>query len=367
MKQKSKLIKYALYTAAVLLAVAAVCALFFYSTARMNFANPKIFYFAPLLLLVCIAGAALKHYFRPALKYPLPTPPGKQSFSLSAFTANWLGFALICLAMFLCLTALARPRGEGKTIIPPSKGIDIMMVIDISQSMLAMDFNPNRITAAVETAESFVARRASDRIGVIVFDDIALLQCPLTLDYAAVKDYIRMVHIGMTGGRGSTAIGDAVALAAQHLKTSAAKSKVIILLTDGENNAGAVDPMAAAKAAQAYGIKIHTIAVSADTASQMPMENLFGTTTYVSVDPISDEGAALLMEMAKITGGEFFRARNNLDLETIYARIDALEKTEFDETAQINYKDLYKPFLAAAIILLLLALALDKFIFIKIP
>ena len=333
----------------------------------MTFANPQIFYFTPLLLLVCIAGAAIKHYLRPALKYPLPPSSGKQSFSFSAFIANWLGFALICLAMFLCLIALARPRSEGKTIIPPSKGIDIMMVIDVSQSMLAMDFKPNRITAATETAESFVSRRASDRIGVIVFDDIALLQCPLTLDYAAVKDYIRMIHIGMTGGRGSTAIGDAVALAAQHLKTSAAKSKVIILLTDGENNAGAVDPMAAAKAAQAYGIKIHTIAVSAETAAQMPVENVFGTITYATVDPISAEGAALLMQMAKITGGEFFRARNNLDLETIYTRIDALEKTEFDEAVQINYKDLYKSFLIAAIILLLAALIFDKFIFIKIP
>lgn len=332
----------------------------------MSFANPWVFWLLLPLSVFLTAGGLLKRYSRPSLKYPVPAGV-KAGFNPLAFAANWLGFSLICAALILCVIALARPRIEGAAIIPPNKGVDIILTIDISRSMEAVDFKPNRIEAAKATAEAFVNKRSSDRIGVIVFDNIALLQSPLTLDYTAVIDFIRMIYIGMTGGDGSTAIGDAVALSVNHLRNSIAQSKVIILLTDGENNAGVVDPMAAAKAAQSYGIKIHTIAVSAEGIVQRPVESFFGNVKYVGMEPISQEGVAMLMEMAKMTGGEFFRARNNLDLDSIYSRIDAMEKTEFDAMTLINYQDKYQRFLIAAIVLILLAFLVEKFIFIKIP
>lgn len=333
----------------------------------MSFANPWVLWLLiPLAALLALAGA-LKYYLRPAVKYPVPLGV-KTAFNPWAFLANWAGFGLISAALVLCLFALARPRQAGQAVLPPAAGVDIMMVLDISRSMEAVDFAPNRLAAAKEEAQNFVARRVADRLGMIVFDDIPLLQCPLTLDYFAVEDYIKMLHIGMTGGSGATAIGDALALAANHLKTSVASSKVIVLLTDGESNAGALDPLASAKAAASYGVKIYTIAMSGDPeAVQMPAQDIFGNTKYVPAAPISDEGAALLKQIAAMTGAQAYRAKNNLELQAIYAQIDALEKTDFEASAILNYTDKYQGLLAAAIMLLLLAFAVDKFIFIKIP
>jgi Ca-activated chloride channel family protein len=239
--------------------------------------------------------------------------------------------------------------------------------MDISNSMSAVDFEPNRLEAAKSTALNFIKKRASDRIGIVLFEDFALLQCPLTLDYFAVEDYIKNVKLGMLGGFGGTAIGDGIAAAAEHLKNSAAKSKIIILLTDGESNTGIIGPMPAAKAAQAYGFKIYTIAMTSDGTARRPVETLLGRVQYVPMEPMTKEAEALLLEIAKMTGGEFYRARNALELEAIYSKIDALEKTEFEEASQINYIDKYQGFIIWAIVLLIIAFVCDKFIFIKIP
>jgi Ca-activated chloride channel family protein len=357
---------YALYALGCLCAGAFAYTALWYYFKDISFASPWVLYFIIPLFALCALGAVIKRVFIPSLKYPLPGDVAPL-YTASAHIINWTAFTLIVIALFLCILALARPREEGKTALPPTKGIDIIMAIDISQSMDAVDFSPNRIGAAKSTADEFIKKRTSDRIGLVVFDDLCLLQCPLTLDYFAVYEYLKMVNIGMIGGTGGTAIGDAVTLAARHLKDSAAKSKVIVLLTDGENNSGAVDPLAAAKAAQTLGIKIYSIAMSADGAVQRPIESIYGTKKYVPTAPISKEGEALLAEMARITGGEFFRARNNIDLQSIYSKIDSLEKTEFEETIQLNYKDKYSPFLIWALVLSVLSFVLDKFVFIKIP
>jgi Ca-activated chloride channel family protein len=211
---KQSIKKYLIYAAALLAAGAVLYVLIWRKIKDISFANPKMLYLIIPVFALCILAGAFKYFFRPSVKYPLPSGGVPLHINIGARVINWIPFVLCAIALILCVLALARPREEGKTILPPTKGIDIMMTIDISQSMDAIDFTPNRITAAKATAEDFVNKRSSDRIGVVVFDDLALLQTPLTLDYFAVLDYIKMIQIGMIGGRGGTAIGDAITVAA---------------------------------------------------------------------------------------------------------------------------------------------------------
>lgn len=361
---KEQLKKYGVYGAAILAVLAACAGFIWYLFRGLSFANPGFMYLIILLLIAAAVAGMLKYLFVPAVKYPLPKNI-KIPFSPLPEIVKWLPFSLCVFASLLCIFALARPRHEGKTIIPPNKGIDIMMTIDTSGSMDALDFTPNRMGAAKVTAEEFIHKRSTDRIGIVVFSDTAMLQCPLTLDYFALNEYVKMIQIGMLGGTG-TAIGDAIAVATRHLKDSATKSKVIILITDGESNSGTVDPMAAAKAADSYGIKIYTIAIAGTGEIKRPVNTFFGT-QYANVPPTSDVGETLLMEISKMTGGEFFRAKNNLELQNIYNKINELEKTDFKETIQLNYKDAYASLLIWAIILLGASFILDKFVFVKIP
>ena len=206
-----------------------------------------------LLLFLVLAAAAcaaifIKVRFVPGIKYPLGKGVKFEPSPLVRL-AKWLPLALCLTALFLSVIALARPRKEGKAVIPPAKGIDIILTIDASGSMAALDFTPDRMEAAKKTAAEFVEKRATDRIGIVIFAGAAMLQCPLTLDYFAVKEYINFISPDLLASQDGTAIGDAIAVSAMHLKDSIAKSKVIILLTDGENNRGTVDPVAAAKAA----------------------------------------------------------------------------------------------------------------------
>ena len=309
-------------------------------------------------------GVFLKSYFTPKIKFPLAKGikmKGSVLFSL----ARWIPYILITAALVLLIIALARPQKHGKTSIPPSKGIDIMLTIDTSGSMSALDFQPNRMGAAKQTALDFINKRATDRIGVVVFADSAMLQCPLTLDYFAVEEYIKLIHIGMLKSPGGTAIGDAIAVSTVHLKDSPTKSKIIVLVTDGESNTGTLDPVSAAKAANGYGIKIYTIAISGEGIIQQPVQTAFGTQN-VSFQA-TDIGEGLLKEIADLSGGRFFRARNNEELEDIYKTIDELEKTEFDKTAQVNFEDAYHKYLVFALILLICAFILEKFVFIEVP
>ncbi len=329
--------------------------------------NPLFLLLLVVLFASAISSVLLRLFFSPAVKYPLGSGV-KFNDSLLVKAAKWLPLTLCFVALFLSIIALSRPRKEGKHTIPPAKGIDIILTVDVSGSMAALDFKPDRMQAAKTTAADFVDKRATDRIGVVVFAGSAMLQCPLTLDYFAVKEYINLISIDMLAQQNGTAIGDAIAVSAMHLKDSLAKSKVMILLTDGENNSGTVDPIAAAKAASAYGIKIYTISIASGGEAMMPAVSagLFGRANPV-LPPPSIESEAVLLEIAKETGGDFFRAKNNAELQNIYTHINELEKTDFDKSVQLNYTDNYKPALITALILLVLAFVLDKFIFIKIP
>ena len=229
-----------------------------------------------------------------------------------------------------------------------------MLLMDVSASMNKQDFYPTRFIAAQSNALRFVKKRLNDRIGVVVFAKEALLQAPLTLDHDALEDYISSLYLGMVSAE-FTAIGDGLAVATKHLKDSKAKSKVIILLTDGDSNFGTIDPLMAAKAAATYGIKVYTIG-TASAPGQNP---------YSSTEDEINEG--LLMEIAQTTGGQFYRAKNEAELERIYETINELEKTEFSSNSIIKRTDAYQFLLLIAVYLVLLGLISEKILFIKVP
>ncbi len=290
--------------------------------------------------------------FEPTLSYP-STQDLIPSFSVSTFFTRWLGLLCGVLALALLIVALSRPVTVNRSQLPPTQGVDIMMILDASASMNKNDFFPTRFVAAQKNAIRFIGKRFNDRIGLTIFAKNATLAAPLTLDHEAVQDLIASLYLGIVNPD-ATAIGDALGVASNHLKNSTAKSKIIVLLTDGSNNAGAVDPLLAAKAAAAYGIKVYAIG----TASP-PQESIFS-----SEEDEIDEG--LLMSIANETGGAFYRAKNEQELQEIYNKINALEKTDFVQTAKISHYDAYRPFLLAAL-LLLLVFCLSKLFFIRIP
>ena len=274
--------------------------------------------------------------------------------SLRLLCTRWLPRLLYIVALACMILALARPVKTDRTALPPTEGIDIVLVMDVSASMQKQDFEPNRFIASQLTAQRFVQKRPTDRIGLVVFAKQAMLQAPLTLDHQALQEYIAAMYLGMLDAN-FTAIGDGLGVAANHLKDSKAKSKVIILLTDGDSNAGTIDPVLAAKAAAAYGIRIYTVG-----AASAP-----GQTMYSNAEDEINEG--LLLEIAEVSGGKFFRAQNAAQLAEIYDQINELEKTAFTPPALLHQQDRFAGFLWAALAALLGALVLEKLFLIRIP
>lgn len=271
-------------------------------------------------------------------------------------------FAVRLIAIALLIIALARPQsftsGENVT----TEGIDIAMVLDISGSMLAEDFKPNRLEAAKNVIDNFVEGRTSDRIGLVIFSREAFTQCPLTIDYNVLRNLLLDIRSGMI--QDGTAIGNAIANGVNRLKESDAKSRIIILLTDGVNNAGEVDPRSAADIAKAFGIRIYTIGVGTRGEAPYPVQTPFGT-RYQMVPVEIDE--ALLNEIADMTGGQYFRATNNRALAEIYEKIDKLEKTKIEITSYKNASEKYHSWLWGGLILLLFELGLSRTILRKLP
>ncbi|MBD3271113.1 MAG: VWA domain-containing protein [Elusimicrobia bacterium] len=269
------------------------------------------------------------------------------------------------IALVLFIVALARPQKGQKSEELLTRGLDIILCLDTSTSMKAEDFKPmNRLDAAKQAAEEFIKGRKYDRIGIVVFSEMAFTQCPLTLDYGAVLDFLDKVHIGMTQTDG-TGIGTAITTSTNRLRKSSAKSKIIILLTDGRNNTGEIDPVTAAKAAQALNIKIYTIGAGKKGAAPFPVEDpLFGK-RYVMVKEDLDEET--LREIAGLTDGLYFRATNSEMLKTIYKKIDELEKTEIKIKEYVDYSEWYIYFLAAGMLCLIGVLIAEKTYFKTIP
>lgn len=273
-----------------------------------------------------------------------------------------LPFVLRLLAVALFIVALARPQtfSSGEDIY--TEGIDIAMVLDISGSMLAEDLKPNRLEAAKEVIDNFIKGRTSDRIGLVVFARDAFTQCPLTVDYPVLRKLLKQIKSGMI--EDGTAIGNAIANGVNRLKDSDAKSKIIILLTDGVNNAGEVDPVSAAEIAKTFGIRIYTIGVGTRGNAPFPVQTPFGIRYQMAPVEIDE---AVLQKIAGITDGQYFRATDNRTLEDIYNKIDKLEKSRVEVTSYRNAKELFYGWIGGGLILLFLEISLSRTVLRKIP
>jgi Ca-activated chloride channel homolog len=273
-----------------------------------------------------------------------------------------LPFILRILVYIFIVIVLARPQAINSGRNVTVEGIDIVMAMDISGSMLAQDFKPDRIEAAKQVASEFIEGRPNDRIGLVIFSSESFTQCPLTTDHTVLINLLRDVHMGMI--QDGTAIGLGLATAVNRLKDSKAKSRVIILLTDGVNNAGSISPLTAADIAKTFGIRVYTIGVGTHGVAPYPVQTPYGI-QYQNMNVEIDEAA--LTEIAKGTNGKYFRATNNQKLRDIYHEIDKLEKSKIQEYGFTKRKEEYLIFSMIAGILLLLDIILRNTYLRRIP
>jgi Ca-activated chloride channel family protein len=331
----------------------------------ISFANPWL-----LLLLLAIPVLAFlcgKCGGAPAVIFSSLSPFHALGREVESKAGSFLtGIFFLSLAFFV--VGLARPQA-GKTITHvEASGIDIMIALDVSRSMLAEDFSigaqrANRLEAIKKVTEEFIESRPNDRIGLTAFAGRPYLVSPLTLDHDWLLQNLERIRIGLV--EDGTAIGSAIASAANRLKEREAKSKVIILLTDGENNAGRIEPETAAEAAATLGIKIYTIGAGTRGLAPYPFLDPFGRTIYQNVRVEFNE--EVLKKVAQITNGQYYRATDTRSLEQIYAQIDRLEKTTEEQKQFHQYRDLFPWCLGAGFVLLTMQLVLSRTIWRNLP
>jgi Ca-activated chloride channel family protein len=262
----------------------------------------------------------------------------------------------------MIVLAIARPRSSSKLDKVDSEGIDIVLAMDVSTSMLARDFNPDRISAAKDIAIEFIAQRPSDRIGIVVFASESYTQCPLTTDRATLINLMKEIQTGLIDD--GTAIGNGLATAVARLKDSNAKSRVVILLTDGVNNSGEIPPQTAADIAKSYGIRVYTIGVGANGNAPYPVITPWGVDMQNMPVQIDED---LLKKIANTTGGRYFRATDNTKLSEIYSEINKMEKARTTIDSFPVYKELFGTFGLIALICLLMELVLRWFVIKRMP
>lgn len=270
-------------------------------------------------------------------------------------------FRLLCMACIIF--ALARPQTRNDEELVNGEGVDIVLCIDVSGSMMAQDFTPNRMEAAKEVAANFAANRPTDRIGLVIFSGESFTLCPLTTDQNVLNAQISNIQSGLL--EDGTAIGSGLATSVDRLRSSKSKSKVVILLTDGENNGGQIPPLTAKELAKATGVKVYTIGVGTEGFAQTPMQTQSGAVVMQREKVNIDE--KLLTQIANETGGKYFRAKDNESLKNIYGEIDKLEKSKIEVTALKRYSEKFFPFAIAAVALLLLEMLLRFTLFKKFP
>jgi Ca-activated chloride channel family protein len=274
---------------------------------------------------------------------------------------------LLRLAVFvLLILVLARPQTQNSWKNETMEGIDIMLAMDVSTSMLAEDLKPNRIEAAKQVAADFIIGRPNDNIGLTIFAGEAFTQCPMTTDHASLLNLLHNVRTDIAQRliEDGTAIGMGLANAVSRLKDSKAKSKVVILLTDGSNNRGDLSPMTAAEIAKSFGIRVYTIGVGTNKVAPYPMP-VAGGVQYINI-PVEID-TKMLQDIASATEGDFYRATNNKELQQIYKEIDKLEKSKLNVKKFSKRYEAYQPFAIAAVILLLLEILLRITVFRKLP
>jgi Ca-activated chloride channel family protein len=283
---------------------------------------------------------------------------------LSSFKTSLrhIPFVLRLLALAAIIAALARPQTRNEEQRAEGEGVDIVLCIDVSGSMTAQDLTPNRLEAAKNVAIDFVNKRVTDRIGVVIFSGESFTQCPITSDHAVLVAAIENIHNGLL--EDGTAIGSGLGTSVDRLRTSTAKSKVVILLTDGENNGGLIDPKTAKEIAKAFSVKVYTIGVGTDGYAPQPVNTPMGVMMQQGKVSIDEK---LLKEIAGETGGKYFRAKDNEGLANIYSEIDGLEKSKVELTTIVHFSEKFYPFVAAALLFILLEVLFRYTLFKKFP
>lgn len=321
----------------------------------------KEFFWLFLLLPLLIVWYVLKHHKQTA-ELKMSTLKGFKITSSWLPKAKHILFAFRLLALALIITAMARPRTvDVSTKTKTTRGIDIVIAIDVSASMLAKDLLPNRLEALKKVASQFIKSRPNDRIGIVEYAGEAYTKTPITSDKSIVLRALNDIKYN-TIIEGGTAIGSGLATAVNRIKDSKAKSKVIILLTDGVNNTGFIDPNTASELAMAYDIKVYTIGIGTNGMALSPISMLpNGNFQYGRVPVEIDE--ELMKDIAKATGGKYFRADNNKKLEEIYNEINKLEKTDVEEFKYYNYEEKYRPLVLLAFALLMIEFLLRSTLF----
>lgn len=327
----------------------------------VEFAYPQVLFL--LLLIPVIAGWYISYAHK--LKASLRVSSLKSFHNTSSIKSKLrhLPFVLRLMVLTLIITALARPRSHNDEKNVEGEGIDIVLCLDVSGSMLAQDFKPNRLVAAKRVALDFIRDRPTDRIGLVIFAGESFTQCPVTSDHATLETQLAQVEGGFL--LDGTAIGSGLATSADRLQSSEAKSKVIILLTDGENNGGLIGPLPAMEIAKTLGIKVYTIGVGSDGYANTPILSSDGQVVMQQEKVNIDE--SLLQQIASETGGKYFRARSNESLRDIYGEIDEMEKTKINTTITRKYTERFHPLALIAIGLMLLELLLRTTVFRRFP
>jgi Ca-activated chloride channel family protein len=321
----------------------------------MVFANPWVLLFlviVPLMILAYVSKAN-----QACLKLPLVERKENYSSAL-----DWIGFHLPFIIRILTITliiiTLARPQLGQSFTLSKHKGLDIFFAVDASESMSALDLRldgreADRLEVLKHILHDFILKREKDRLGLIVFGEKAFTQCPLTLDHGAVLDFVDNLKIGMVGG--ATAIGTAITLGVKRMKDLEAKSKILILMTDGQNTAGDISPQVAAELAKELNVKIYTIGIGQEGEVPFRIDTPQGPLMVKQEFSIDED---LLINIAEMTGGQYFRAKSSQELENIYSYIDKLEKTEIEVKEYSSYKDIFEKFLWVVLSLFVMELVL---------
>lgn len=328
---------------------------------NMEFASPHFLY---LLIIIPLLG--IWYWYRHISDHADIQVSGTDGFDQSPRTIKqylYFGMYLLrALAMGLLIIALARPQTTSSRQDVTIEGIDLVLALDVSSSMLAMDLKPDRLEAAKEVASEFISGRPNDRFGLVIFSGETFTQAPLTTDHAVIKNLFKNIKSGMI--EDGTAIGDGIATSVNRLKDSKAVSKVIILLTDGVNNMGSLDPLSSAEIAKMYGVRIYTIGVGSEGNAPYPVQTPFGRQTQYMEVKIDE---ALLQQVAELTEGRYFRATSNQKLRDIYDEIDKLEKSKIDVTEFKKKKEEFLPFALLAFVLLMAEVLLRNTVFRSTP
>ncbi len=320
---------------------------------HISFAHPQFFYL--LILLPLLLFWQIRIQKRTQSTFILSSLGSLTNLPVSPKTKLLFLLPLFRILSFMLLViALARPQSSNVNESINSEGLDIVMSVDISGSMLAEDFRPNRIEAAKKVAMEFIEDRPTDRMGLVIFSGESFTQCPLTTDQNVLKEQLSNIRSGLL--EDGTAIGMGLATAVERLRDSKSKTKIIILLTDGVNNAGLIDPITALEIAKAYKIRVYTIGVGSMGTAPYPMKDQFGNTTMQQMPVQIDE--PLMRKISTETGGKYFRATDNHSLSKIYKEIDRLEKTKIEINSYKRYAELFWPYAMLGLLFLFVEVAL---------